>query len=156
MHYNIIEIRWAYSRKDGTDALMLAIQSRRGVGLLLCGYELQPFRGTSVSSSFSQEVRRHTHLTSSLFIAQQATTNDQSFLHIMRASHVIKGASSNLMCQQLREGATNLEQAAAGANEISRDDESALEAATEQVKEKYAELKKAVDEYHAFLKKVGV
>ncbi|KAL9190964.1 hypothetical protein ACHAXT_000670 [Thalassiosira profunda] len=86
----------------------------------------------------------------------KATTNDQSFLHIMRASHVIKGASSNLMCQQLREGATNLEQAAAGANEISRDDESALEAATEQVKEKYAELKKAVDEYHAFLKKVGV
>lgn len=76
---------------------------------------------------------------------------DQSFLLIMRASHVIKGASSNLMCQQLRETATNLEQSAAGANELPSGDAASLEKETESVKEKYAELKKAVDNYHEFL-----
>merc|ERR1711966_195772 len=71
--------------------------------------------------------------------------DDQAFLLIMRASHVIKGASSNLMCQQLREGSTNLEQAAAvGSNGVSKED-------VEKVREKYAELREAVDNYHAFL-----
>jgi len=74
----------------------------------------------------------------------------------MRASHVIKGASSNLMCQQLREGATNLEQSAAQANELPRDDKASLEAGAEKVKEKYALLKKAVDNYHEFLNKTGI
>lgn len=78
-------------------------------------------------------------------------TNDKSFLLIMRASHVIKGASSNLMCQQLRDTATNLEQAAAGANDIPSEDEETLESELTDVKEKYAELKKAVDKYHGFL-----
>jgi len=73
----------------------------------------------------------------------------------MRASHVIKGASSNLMCQQLRLGATNLEQSAAAANEISLED-AALEASLEGVKEKYAELKKAVDEFHKFLESADI
>lgn len=82
--------------------------------------------------------------------------NDQSFLLIMRASHVIKGASSNLMCQQLRDGATNLETTAAGANEISIENKADLEAVTEKVKENYAELKTAVDNYHAFLNKTGI
>mmetsp|Transcript_25569 Transcript_25569/g.53998 ORF Transcript_25569/g.53998 Transcript_25569/m.53998 type:complete len:133 (+) Transcript_25569:173-571(+) len=82
--------------------------------------------------------------------------NDQSFLLIMRASHVIKGASSNLMCGQLREGATDLEQAAAGANQIPRDDTASLEALNKDVKEKYAELKKAVDNYHAFLDQADI
>lgn len=82
--------------------------------------------------------------------------NDQSFLLIMRASHVIKGASSNLMCQQLREGATNLEQAAAGANEMPQDDSASLDKVTESVKEKYAELKKAVDNYHGFLNSTDI
>lgn len=83
-------------------------------------------------------------------------TNDQSFLLIMRASHVIKGASSNLMCQQLREAATNLEQCAAGANEVPEDDATSLESGTEKVKEKYAELKKAVANYHDFLDSVDI
>ncbi|KAL7542923.1 hypothetical protein ACHAXR_012219 [Thalassiosira sp. AJA248-18] len=84
------------------------------------------------------------------------TMNDQSFLLIMRASHVIKGASSNLMCQQLRDTATNLEQSAAGANEIPLEDAGALEAESEKVKDQYADLKKAVDDYHEFLNKVEI
>lgn len=84
------------------------------------------------------------------------SVNDQSFLLIMRASHVIKGASSNLMCQQLREASTNLEQSAAGANDIPRDDKASLEAGTEKVKDQYAELKTAVDNYHGFLNKTGI
>ena len=72
----------------------------------------------------------------------------------MRASHVIKGASSNLMCQQLREGATNLEQSAARANELG--DKGNVEVETAKVKEKYAALKTAVDNYHAFLDKTGI
>lgn len=86
----------------------------------------------------------------------QNAVNDQSFLQVMRASHVIKGASSNLMCQKLREGATELEQAAAQANEISRDDDSALELWLTIVKAKYDVLKTAVDDYHGFLDEVGI
>lgn len=84
--------------------------------------------------------------------------NEQSFLHIMRASHVIKGASSNLMCQELRETSTNLEQSAAVGNDIPRDDVASdeLEKATEDVKEKYSDLKKAVDNYHEFLESVDI
>ena len=91
---------------------------------------------------------------SSLF--QKEPVNDQSFLLIMRASHVIKGASSNLMCQQLREGATNLEHAAAGANEIPTEDQASLDAAMEKVREKHVELMKGVESYHAFLKSVHI
>jgi len=80
---------------------------------------------------------------------------DQPFLLIMRASHVIKGAASNLMCQQLREGAMDLEQAAAAANEMDSDDK-ALEAATQTVQEKHDELRKAVDKYHEFLESVDI
>jgi HPt (histidine-containing phosphotransfer) domain-containing protein len=65
----------------------------------------------------------------------------------MRASHVIKGASSNLMCKQLRRTATNLEQAAAVAN--GNADAASSEKA---VKECFEELKAAVDEYRKFLK----
>ena len=98
-----------------------------------------------------------THLTGSSFINYPKNAlNDQSFLLIMRASHVIKGASSNLMCQQLREGATNLEQSAAQANELPRDDKASLEAGADKVKEKYALLKEAVDNYHEFLNKTGI
>lgn len=76
----------------------------------------------------------------------------------MRASHVIKGAASNLMCQQLREGATNVEQAAEEANALSLEDGNSekLEEAAEKVKEKYAELMKAVENYHEFLVSVDV
>mmetsp|Transcript_18372 Transcript_18372/g.42858 ORF Transcript_18372/g.42858 Transcript_18372/m.42858 type:complete len:138 (+) Transcript_18372:313-726(+) len=82
--------------------------------------------------------------------------NDQSFLLIMRASHVIKGASSNLMCQQLREASTNLEQSAAGANDIARENAAQFENGMSNVEEKYTELKKAVQNYHTFLDSVDV
>ncbi|KAL7478191.1 hypothetical protein ACHAW6_003965 [Cyclotella cf. meneghiniana] len=82
--------------------------------------------------------------------------NDQSFLLIMRASHVIKGASSNLMCQELRECATNLEQAAAVANDINREDKAALEEEATKVREKHAELTKAVENYHEMLNSVEI
>lgn len=82
--------------------------------------------------------------------------SDQSFLLIMRASHVIKGASSNLMCQQLRDASTSLEQFAATANELSPDDKAALEEESKVVKEKYADLKKAVDKYHDFLESADI
>ena len=82
--------------------------------------------------------------------------NDQSFLLIMRASHVIKGASSNLMCQQLRTTATNLEQGAAAANQIEPANVAALEAETVKVKQLFGELKTAVDNYHQFLNSKGL
>mmetsp|Transcript_34776 Transcript_34776/g.70994 ORF Transcript_34776/g.70994 Transcript_34776/m.70994 type:complete len:131 (-) Transcript_34776:278-670(-) len=84
------------------------------------------------------------------------TVNDQSFLLIMRASHVIKGASSNLMCGQLRETSTNLEQGAAAANQIETANTSALEAETVKVKDIFEKLKTAVDNYHKFLDSVGI
>ena len=74
----------------------------------------------------------------------------------MRASHVIKGASSNLMCQQQRDASTSLEQFPATANELSPDDKAALEEESKVVKEKYADLKKAVDKYHDFLESADI
>jgi len=72
----------------------------------------------------------------------------------MRASHVIKGASSNLMCEQLRKTSTDLEQTAAGANGIAMEDKAALDIATEKVKKEYAQLKTAVDDYRDFVDKI--
>ena len=74
----------------------------------------------------------------------------------MRASHVIKGASSNLMCEQLRYTATNLEQGAAAANQIQIESSntSALEAETGAVKEMFEKLKTAVDKYKSFLESI--
>ena len=74
----------------------------------------------------------------------------------MRASHVIKGASSNLMCQQLRDASTSLEQFPATANELSPDDKAALEEESKVMKETYADLKKAVDKYHDFLESADI
>lgn len=71
----------------------------------------------------------------------------------MRASHVIKGAASNLMCSQLRTTAMNLEQAASAAHELGG---SADAAVMENVKVRYMELKAAVENYHAFLRSIGV
>jgi HPt (histidine-containing phosphotransfer) domain-containing protein len=75
------------------------------------------------------------------------------FHKIMRASHVIKGAASNLMCSQLRTTAMNLEQAASAAHELGG---SADAAVMENVKVRYMELKAAVENYHAFLTSIGV
>jgi HPt (histidine-containing phosphotransfer) domain-containing protein len=76
---------------------------------------------------------------------------DNPFHKIMRASHVIKGAASNLMCAQLRTAAMQLEQAAAAAHESGGEG-----AEMETVREKCTELKTAVDNYHAFLYSIGI
>lgn len=74
----------------------------------------------------------------------------------MRASHVIKGASSNLMCEQLRETSLHLEQAASSANDIDSQNTQALEIATATVREKFAELQIAVEKYHKYLNHTGI
>lgn len=72
----------------------------------------------------------------------------------MRASHVIKGAASNLMCAQLRHCAMNLETAASSA---ANDPAGASNPAVLQtVQARYEELKVAVQNYHAYLQQVGV
>ena len=79
---------------------------------------------------------------------------DSPFVQIMRASHVIKGAASNLMCKQLRLCAMNLETAASSA---SNDPSSAGNPAVlQQIQARYEELKVAVQNYHAYLQTVGV
>lgn len=60
------------------------------------------------------------------------------------------------MCQQLRECSTNLEQAAAVANDINIEDKEALETEAEKVKEKHLELTKAVDNFHKMLEAVEI
>ena len=82
------------------------------------------------------------------FFLQNPT--DFPFHKIMRASHVIKGAASNLMCTQLRTTAMALEQAASAAHE------SGGAADMDNVRVKYMELKAAVNNYHAFLQSIGV
>jgi len=71
----------------------------------------------------------------------------------MRASHVIKGAASNLMCAQLRAAAMNLEQAASAANDL---DPSQAQQVMGNVQARYMDLKRAVENYHGFLNSISV
>ena len=72
---------------------------------------------------------------------------------ILRASHVIKGAAANLMCQQLRQTATDLEKSAAIAH-------SAADKITDDMKhdvEKcYEDLASAVEKYNEYLDSIDV
>ena len=72
----------------------------------------------------------------------------------MRASHVIKGAASNLMCAQLRLCAMNLENAASAAS----NDPAATSnpAVLQNVQTRYQELQVAVQNYKTYLQSVGV
>lgn len=76
---------------------------------------------------------------------------DSPFVQIMRAAHVIKGASSNLMCAQLRECSMSLETAASAAA-----NEPAGPAVLQSVQVRHQELQVAVQNYHAYLQSVGV
>jgi len=79
---------------------------------------------------------------------------DSPFVQIMRASHVIKGAASNLMCAELRRTAMNLETAAStAANDPSG---ASNNQALQDIQNRYNELKVAVQNYHAYLQQVGV
>ena len=71
----------------------------------------------------------------------------------MRASHVIKGAASNLMCGQLRTAAMNLEQAASSANDL---DPAQAQQIMVQVQARYVDLKRAVESYNAFLISIAI
>ena len=73
----------------------------------------------------------------------------------MRASHVIKGAASNLMCQQLRQTAMALESQASTANDAAGDP-AAVQANLPIVKARFDELRQAVANYHAFLASVHI
>mmetsp|Transcript_18381 Transcript_18381/g.22065 ORF Transcript_18381/g.22065 Transcript_18381/m.22065 type:complete len:151 (-) Transcript_18381:168-620(-) len=99
------------------------------------------------------------------------TSDGNTYHRIMRASHVIKGAASNLMCQQLRMAAMALEKNAsaahdtAGSSDKDGSDKSAedkkevelkMKEYAEIVTEKYEVLKKAVEAYHAFLETINV
>jgi HPt (histidine-containing phosphotransfer) domain-containing protein len=72
----------------------------------------------------------------------------------MRAAHVIKGASANLMCHQLRTAAAQLEQAASVAHDaggVAAPPD--LQAA---VQVRFGDLQQATLNYLAFLQSIGV
>lgn len=71
----------------------------------------------------------------------------------MRAAHVIKGASANLMCHQLRVASMNLEQAAS----IAHDAGPALTPAQQQAVQQYSlDLQQAGINYANYLQSIGV
>ena len=84
-----------------------------------------------------------------------ATKNptDAPFQRIQRAAHVIKGASANLMCAQLRHTSHALEQTAQSAHEETGTPSAET---TQRVQSCYLELKRAQENYHAFLTGLGV
>merc|ERR1712226_1538063 len=63
--------------------------------------------------------------------------------HIMRSAHMLKGASANLMCSQLRQASLNLEDAARNS------DQAAVQGALGQ-------LQVAVQNFFAFLQSIGL
>jgi len=80
-----------------------------------------------------------------------------SFVGIVRAAHVIKGAASNLMCEQLRKTAMELETTASDfEKEREKDKEKDCTENWEIVKKKLANLKVAVTNYHEYLEEVDV
>lgn len=76
------------------------------------------------------------------------TPTDSSFVEIVRAAHVIKGAASNLMCYQLRDTAMALESAASNTVKTLQ--------TFETVKAKFEDLKNAVHHYHNYLTSLNV
>eukprot|EP00531_Pseudo-nitzschia_arenysensis_P019920 CAMPEP_0116133982 /NCGR_PEP_ID=MMETSP0329-20121206/10403_1 /TAXON_ID=697910 /ORGANISM="Pseudo-nitzschia arenysensis, Strain B593" /LENGTH=134 /DNA_ID=CAMNT_0003628663 /DNA_START=451 /DNA_END=855 /DNA_ORIENTATION=- len=80
-----------------------------------------------------------------------------SFIGIVRAAHVIKGAASNLMCEQLRRTAMELETKAQDFDkEKQKDKEKDFSENWEIVKKKLSNLKVAVANYHEYLEEVDV
>lgn len=82
-------------------------------------------------------------------IVEKKVADDSTFVGIVRAAHVIKGAASNLMCEQLRTTAMALEtNAQTGAN---AKDEKEKPKLLDIVVEKLDLLKIAVANYHKYL-----
>jgi len=80
------------------------------------------------------------------------TLEDQPYHRIMRAAHVIKGAASNLMCQSLRQAATDLEKNASNANNAA----TLTDELKSEVQKSYEDLQEAVEAYREFLDDIGV
>jgi HPt (histidine-containing phosphotransfer) domain-containing protein len=79
---------------------------------------------------------------------------DEPYQRIMRAAHVIKGASANLMCAQLRATSLVLEQAASQCHEQGGTaSPPPMQAAVQTA---YADLKQAAQNYVAYLVSIGV
>jgi HPt (histidine-containing phosphotransfer) domain-containing protein len=72
----------------------------------------------------------------------------------MRSAHVIKGASANLMCTQLRMTSMNLEQAASQCHE--QGGTTAPSPLQQAVQATYSDLKQASQNYVGFLQSIGV
>jgi len=97
-------------------------------------------------------------------IKELTEPTDQFFLGISRAAHVIKGAASNLMCEQLRVTAMALESAGQAGNNLNdkekktklKDEEKKMEEEkiVKMIREKFVDLKGAVSNYHDYLKDV--
>jgi HPt (histidine-containing phosphotransfer) domain-containing protein len=83
----------------------------------------------------------------------QNPTNDP-YQRIMRAAHVIKGASANLMCAQLRAASLVLEQSASQCHEQGGIASPPLMQAA--VKAAYADMKQAAQNLVAYLVSIGV
>lgn len=76
------------------------------------------------------------------------------FHTIMRAAHVVKGAASNLMCEQLRVAATNLEASARQASEAG--ERAAPPQLQSTVQAHYTELQHATQNLRGYLQQIGV
>lgn len=72
------------------------------------------------------------------------------FVEIVRAAHVIKGAASNLMCYELRDTATALE------NEATKAVHLPVGTASPLVETKFQDLKNALHNYKAYLTSLGL
>jgi HPt (histidine-containing phosphotransfer) domain-containing protein len=79
---------------------------------------------------------------------------DAPYHRIMRAAHVIKGASANLMCHQLRTAAMQLEQAASVAHDAGG--VTAPPDLQSAVQVRFGDLQQATLNYLAFLQSIGV
>jgi len=77
---------------------------------------------------------------------------DESFVPIVRAAHVIKGAASNLMCEQLRFTAMLLENGSQEA--VNKGGDKKDKALLESVQKKLNGLKEAVANYHEKLEEI--
>jgi HPt (histidine-containing phosphotransfer) domain-containing protein len=72
----------------------------------------------------------------------------------MRAAHVIKGAAANLMCQQLRVAALNLETAARECHEAG--ETTAPVAMQQAVQQRFTELQQATTNFVQYIQSIGI
>mmetsp|Transcript_6672 Transcript_6672/g.13949 ORF Transcript_6672/g.13949 Transcript_6672/m.13949 type:complete len:121 (-) Transcript_6672:338-700(-) len=76
-------------------------------------------------------------------IVQSPPAGVNPYEQIMRSAHMLKGASANLMCSQLRMSSLKLEEAARNSNQIA-------------VQTAYGELQVAIQNFFAYLQSIGL